>query len=250
MQIVLLAAGLGTRLKELTRSVPKTLVGLEGRALVDYIFASIELPQVDEVIVVGGYRFETLGEHVKAHATRPLRLVKNEEYDKGSILTVRAALPYVKGGFLLMNADHIHPRTMIRQLADCNDEITCACDRDRGLTDDDMKVKLNASGGVLLMDKKLTEWDCGYIGMTRVPDSQVEAYRGFVERTLEERGESANVEGIIQNMADHGEHASICDLSGHGWIEVDNQTDLVRAHELLREKPGLRALLDEAARTT
>lgn len=245
MQVVLLAAGMGTRLKELTRSIPKTLVGLRGRALVDYIFASIDLPEVDEVVLVGGFQFETLSEHVIAHATKPLRLVKNEDYAKGSILTVQAALPHVRGGFLLMNADHIHPTAMTKRML-ASKEITCACDRDRGLTDDDMKIKLTAAGEVLKMHKKLTDWDCGYIGMTCVPATCVDTYREWVEKTLELHGESANVEQIVQTMADHGLHGAICDLSGHGWIEVDNQTDLDRAHDLIQEKAGLRSLLGPA----
>jgi len=171
-----------------------------------------------------------------------LKLVKNEDYAKGSILTVGAALPHVRDGFLLMNADHIHPTAMTRQML-ASTGITCACDRDRNLTDDDMKVKLTPEGGVLKMHKKLTEWDCGYIGMTCVPAAHVETYGQWVEKTLELHGESANVEQIVQTMADHGVHADICDLSGHGWIEVDNQTDLDRAHELIQEKPGLRSLL-------
>ncbi len=244
MQVVLLAAGLGSRLKELTRSIPKTLLGLKGHAIIDYIFASIDLEEVEEVIVVGGFEFETLSRHVQEHATRPLKLVKNEDYKKGSILTVKAALPHVKSGFLLMNADHVHPKEMIRQLVACDGQITAACDRDRNLTDDDMKVKLNDDGGVLLMDKKLTKWDCGYIGMTRVPTSAVDTYREWADRTLEIHGESANVEKILQTMADHGVHAGICDLSGHGWIEVDNQTDLDAAHDLIQNRPGLRSLLD------
>lgn len=244
MQVVLLAAGLGSRLKELTESLPKTLLGLRGHALIDYIFSSINLPEVDEVIVVGGFQFETLSHHVAEHATRPLKLVKNEDYRKGSILTVKAALPHVRDGFLLMNADHIHPREMIRQLAGCDRGITCACDRDRNLTDDDMKVKLDDAGRVLQMDKKLTQWDCGYIGMTRVPAQQVSLYSEWVDKTLELHGEMANVEKIVQTMADHGLRAEICDLSGHGWIEVDNQFDLNLANDLIQARPGLKSLLD------
>jgi choline kinase len=244
VQVVLLAAGLGSRLKNLTESLPKTLLGLRGHALIDYIFASVDIPEVEEVIVVGGFQFETLGKHVLEHATCPVKLVKNEQYTKGSILTVKTALPHVTGGFLLMNADHIHPREMIRKLAACTQRITCACDGDRALTDDDMKVKLH-DGRVRFMDKKLTDWDCGYIGMTRVPETQVELYQAWVDKTLELHGDSTNVERIVATMADHGLGADVCDLSGLGWIEVDNQTDLDAAQCLIQDRPALRSLLPQ-----
>lgn len=61
MQAVILAAGLGTRLRPITEQIPKCLVPVQGKPLLTHILES--LPQIiDEIVIVRGY----LGEMVEA----------------------------------------------------------------------------------------------------------------------------------------------------------------------------------------
>ena len=187
MQAVLLAAGMGTRLLRLTEELPKTLLELHGKKILDCILGSLEIDRISEIIIVGGFRFDTLQEHLSSYNRKPTRLVRNPDYRQGSILTVEKALPHVTDSFILLNADHIHPLEMIRDLITDIDEITCACDFDRQLTDDDMKIRLSA-GRVAQMDKKLTDYDCGYIGMTVCPAEKLQLNREYVGQTKDQAG--------------------------------------------------------------
>jgi NDP-sugar pyrophosphorylase family protein len=62
MQCVILAAGKGTRLRPLTDNLPKPLVKVAGKTLLDHIVSSLP-SAVDELIIVTGY----LEEQIKAH---------------------------------------------------------------------------------------------------------------------------------------------------------------------------------------
>jgi NDP-sugar pyrophosphorylase family protein len=62
MQCVILAAGKGTRLRPLTDDIPKPLVLVAGKSLLEHIVAALP-SAVDELIIVHGY----LGEQIKAH---------------------------------------------------------------------------------------------------------------------------------------------------------------------------------------
>lgn len=241
MQAILLAAGMGLRLRPYTEKIPKTLLEVGDRAIIDHIVSALDLEEIDEIIVVGGFQHVRLATHLERFDTHRIRLVENPDYSEGSILTIAKALPLVRDSFILLNGDHIHPREMIRRLASQSSGITCACDRDRRLGDDDMKIKLEGDT-VWQIDKKLTDYDCGYIGMTFCHRDRLDTYRGYVEITRDRRGDRANVEAIVQELADGGEHVGVLDCSGFGWIEVDTAEDLEHARVEIRENIHLRQL--------
>jgi NDP-sugar pyrophosphorylase family protein len=59
MKAVILAAGKGTRMKELTNEVPKPMLKVEGRPILDHIVRGILSAGVKEIFIVTGYRAET-----------------------------------------------------------------------------------------------------------------------------------------------------------------------------------------------
>ena len=242
MQAIVLCAGMGTRLGERTKDLPKTMVELNGRPVFNYIWTSLQESPVEDIIVVGGYEFEKLSNYVNSLKGKPVRVVFNADYKLGSILTIEKALPYVREGFVVMNGDHIHPPAMMRRFLEPITDITCAVDRDRNLTDDDMKVSLTPEGRVAQMDKKLTQFDCGYIGMTQCPASHLELYKHYARITRERHGDGANVERIVHTLAGDGKSPSVRDVSGIGWVEIDNEYDLQVAHQMVKTNPHLGAL--------
>ncbi len=62
MKAIILAAGRGKRMRHLTKHQPKALIRVAGRPLLDHIFAALP-KEVDEVIVVIGYRGDRIREH-------------------------------------------------------------------------------------------------------------------------------------------------------------------------------------------
>jgi len=58
VKAVVLAAGQGTRLRPLTDDPPKVLVEVDGTPLIEYVFDSLIDINVDEFVVVVGYKKE------------------------------------------------------------------------------------------------------------------------------------------------------------------------------------------------
>jgi L-glutamine-phosphate cytidylyltransferase len=226
-QVVLLAAGMGTRLGELGGGLPKALFEVAGRKLLDRALEFAEHLGAGERVVVGGFRFDLVAAHL---AGRPLRLLENRDYRIGNLRTLETALPAIDGAFHLMNIDHIYPPAVAQRILEQpGEDITAFCDFDRPLGDDDMKVKLDANRRVASIAKTLREWDCGYVGMTYVPAARLPRYRDAVFATRADKGDPANVEQVLQRLADDGEPVAIGDISGLGWYEVDNAEDLAKA---------------------
>ena len=229
MKALILAAGVGNRLGH---DKPKALVQIVGCELICHQLDFLRHPAITEIGVVGGFRFDALAARVG-----PARLFENKSYRQGNILTLQAALPFLDETFLLMNVDHIYPNKMLDHILKQVRGITTACDFDRPLVEDDMKIKKNAQGRLIAIDKKLDNYDGGYIGMTVVPREQLPAYLSAFEKTLAVQGPKASVEMILAELASTGKPVAIADTSGIRWLEIDTPEDLKKAETRLRQGP-------------
>lgn len=237
MQAIILAAGLGTRLGDLTVAEPKALIAVGGHALIDYALAFATAAGAEHRIVVSGFFHRELASRVGERDVDAV-VVENSDFRKGNLLSLLAGRARLEpGGFLLMNVDHVYRPAIARlvvEVAERAREVTAFCDRDRTLGADDMKVRLDDSGRVAEMSKTLPRWDVGYVGMTWVPAARVAAHSDAAHHLLETAGESTHVEAVLVEMARRGEPPVIADISGHGWLEIDEPDERMRAEEVLR----------------
>ena len=234
MQAIILAAGMGNRLGELTIDRPKGMVCINEHELIRYVLSYMEHPDIDDITVVTGFERDIIEDFIKENYP-DVNLVCNMDYEAGNIMSLAAAMPHITDDFLLMNADHIYPLKMLRHILKNMNGITAICDFDRELSDDDMKVKLNDEGALLRIDKKLQDYDCGYIGMTMCTRDHLNIYREAFDSVLRDIGDNACVENILGWLGDHSAEVNICDASGMPWLEVDTPEDLEHAERTLRE---------------
>jgi mannose-1-phosphate guanylyltransferase len=109
MKAVLLAAGLGTRLRPLTDALPKCLVRIGDRALLDIWLDALSDVGVDEVLLNTHHLAEQVAAHVASRADGPPVRLLHEETLRGSAGTLRAArdLLGLDPTFLAVNADNL-----------------------------------------------------------------------------------------------------------------------------------------------
>lgn len=103
---MLLAAGLGTRMRPLTDTLPKPLVPVGGRTLADHVLDRLAAAGVGTVVVNVHYRAEQMRRHL-ARRRQP-RIVVSDETDRlaDSGGGVRRALPWLgEAPFIVCNAD-------------------------------------------------------------------------------------------------------------------------------------------------
>jgi len=240
MRAIVLAAGTGSRLGEITKARTKGMVPVKGKKLINYLLEFLENNFFDEIIVVGGFCYEDLRDHIETLNYKNVRVIENKNYLKGNIFTLVTALGEFKDdSFLITNVDHIYPPVMFKKMKESMSGITGMCDFDRSLGADDMKVKLREDKRIQSISKQLDIFDCGYIGMTYVDKDSEKYYRASVNATIAKVGEKAVVENVLQFMAEDGSNApKICDLSGFGWYEVDTEEDLLKAEKGLENDPN------------
>lgn len=103
---MILGAGLGTRMRPLTDVVPKPLVRLDGRALIDHALDRLESAGVTRVVVNVHYLADRLEAHLQSR-THPTIVISDERtqlLDTGGGIV--KALPLIgESSFIIHNAD-------------------------------------------------------------------------------------------------------------------------------------------------
>ena len=83
MQAIILAAGMGKRLKELTRDNTKCMVRVNGVTLIDRMLHQIERHNLSRIVIVTGYEGQKLREYIVTLGIRtPIEFIDNPIYDR------------------------------------------------------------------------------------------------------------------------------------------------------------------------
>jgi N-acetyl-alpha-D-muramate 1-phosphate uridylyltransferase len=101
---MVLAAGLGTRLRPVTDTVPKPLVELNGRTLLDHAIDRLERAGVEYIVVNTHYLAAKIAEHLASRGHPQVDISEESELlDTGG--GVAQALPSLGETFFVVNAD-------------------------------------------------------------------------------------------------------------------------------------------------
>jgi choline kinase len=233
MQVVLLAAGLGSRLGKLTERSPKALIPVGDVPLLVHAIRFARRLSPEEIVVVGGYGFGLVAEEL-ARRGEMVTLIENRDFRDGNLVSLFAARPHVRGELVLMNVDHIYRPAIAEIVARPAEEATAFVDTDRPLGADDMKVARDPQGRIRAISKTLDRFDAGYVGMTRVPSAALGRYWAAADAVAAAEGRAIHVERVLGHLAGTDRPPACRDISGHGWLEVDSAEERDRAEAAVR----------------
>jgi len=117
MKAVILAGGLGTRMRPLTYTIPKPLLPLVGKPLVARMIESLP-PNVDTVVLAVSYMREALEDHFKANPCGRKVIIVNEPSPLGTGGAIKNVSQHLDETFIAMNGDQISSvdlKAMVRQ---------------------------------------------------------------------------------------------------------------------------------------
>jgi len=103
---VILCGGLATRLGELTRKTPKSMLPIRGRPFIDWQLANIQAQGIKEVVLCTGHLEAPIREHVGNGRHHGLRVsYSHEEVPLGTAGALRQALPLLPDTFFVTYGD-------------------------------------------------------------------------------------------------------------------------------------------------
>ena len=236
---IILAAGMGTRLRPLTDTRPKCLVELAGRPLLDRQLDALRAAGVEDIHIVGGYLAEQLE---RPGLTRHL----NPDYASTNMVhTLFCAEPALTGDqdLLIAYGDIVYEPGIVQQMLACDAPLCLAVDlawrdywqaRMEDPLADAETLKLTPEGHVRELGRKPQSYadiEGQYIGLIKVRADHVRRLgeiRNAMDREARYDGKDfANMfmTSFLQHLIDIGIPLRAVPIR-NGWLEVDAPEDL------------------------
>jgi len=253
MQAIILAAGMGKRLKELTQDRTKCMVQVNGVALIDRMLHQIERRHLSRIVIVVGYEGEKLMEYIDTLGIRtPIVYVHNPIYDKtNNIYSLALAKDYLcQDDTLLFESDLIFEDSVIDQLLDDPRETLALVDKYESWMDGTC-VKLGADDSIasFVPGKSFKFQEAGeYYKTVNIYKfgrhfSQTH-YVPFLEAYSKALGNNEYYEQVLRviTMLDDPEIRAKR-LNGQLWYEIDDIQDLDIASSMFAQDPDFKVSL-------
>ena len=129
MQSVILAGGLGTRLRPLTNRIPKVLLKVCGKEFLFWLIDWQASQGIDDIVVCAGYLYEAIARSLNSLAIPGVTIrLSVEEQPLGTAGAVRNAAPLLDEEFFLVNGDTYLPvsyETISRRWKEIRGRVDC-----------------------------------------------------------------------------------------------------------------------------
>jgi len=234
---VILSAGQGSRLLPLTEDLPKCLLDLEGRSMLEWQLRALAAVGVPEAVVITGFRSEKVEAAVEQIAPRGLRVrtLFNPFYKVAdNLASCWMARGELRGNCLLINGDTLFEPAIARRLLEAPAApITLTIDRKPRYDDDDMKV-ITEGERLRAVGKKLTDGVNGEsIGFSRFQGEGAALFVAELERTMRTKeGTGLWYLSAMNRLAGSGADVRVVSIEGLDWGELDFAADLAPARAM------------------
>lgn len=250
MQAIILAAGMGKRLGDLTKENTKCMIKVNGIYLIDRLLDQLEPLNLERIILVIGYQGEKLRAHIEERSGRtPIEYIHNPIYDKtNNIYSLYLAKEELqKQDTLLIESDLIFEDTLFRKILD-NPYPNLALVAKYEPWMDGTMVCLNVENDIIdFISKKAFRYADidNYYKTVNIYKFSKEflrtSYVPFLEAYSKALGNNEYYEQVLRviTLLDRCELKGL-PLEGERWYEIDDIQDLDIAETIFAEKDRLK----------
>ena len=115
MKAVILAAGEGKRLRPFTETMPKVMLPIANKPILEYVFDAVKFSGIDELVVVVGYKKEVIMDYFKDYNTIKITYVTQDK-QLGTAHAILQAKKHIKDSFIVLSGDNIIDQKSITKL--------------------------------------------------------------------------------------------------------------------------------------
>ena len=246
MNAIIIAAGSGKRVGKDVKYIPKSMVKVNGKPIIDYQISVLKQAGIDEIVVITGPYSE------KFHLDN-VKYVKDQNYIKHDILgSLMEAKDFLKNNILVLYSDIIFELKIIKQILDLKGDISIAVDMNwekmyEGRTEhpksEAENVQLNKIKKIIKIKKNIQNEnkDVGeFLGIIKFSPRGSELFIKKYEELIKTHNgtfqqsssiSKAYLTDMIQEMIDSKIDVEPVLISGK-WCEIDTMQDLKNAEKI------------------
>ena len=129
MKAIVLAAGLGNRLRPLTNEIPKCLVEVNGKTLLENILDNLIAVGVKETWIVTGYLASKVSTRIgETYRGMPINYLENSDYAKtNNIYSLALALRKMDDDMILSECDLYYGASVFKKMMEVRRDCTILC---------------------------------------------------------------------------------------------------------------------------
>ena len=227
-QAVIMAGGLGSRLKEKTSFMPKGFIEIGGVPIIEQSIQKLFFSGIEEIIIGTGHCAEWYERLAKRYPC--IKLSYNKNYaETGSMGTLAVCAPFVYGDFLLLESDLIYDIAGLRVLInESHKNIILASGETK--SGDEVYLEASEKGFLKKHSKKRSEIQTlsgELTGLTRLTKETLGKMVLYMEDHLSDQPKmeyEAAMSAVSNTEEDH--KIFIKKIEHYLWREIDDETHL------------------------
>ena len=247
MKAIFIAAGRGSRLGSLTEDLPKPLVDINGKSIIERQIELLRKKNIDDIIIVTGYKKEKFEFKNVKYIFNPNFLIDEQA---GSLMSARQKF---SGDVLIMFGDILFDEHILQQVLDSSGDISIAIDKDWEKSYQERNDNpIDKADKVLLKNEKIIKISAKQIDLQQNEDTGellgimklssngskilIEHYERLEKNHTgnfhdAESFKKAKFVDILQELLSLGIEINPVPINGN-WCEIDTSDDLVRAKKI------------------
>lgn len=235
--IIILAAGIGSRLRPITDELPKCMVPVNGKAIIERVLTQIAKSPVEKTVwVVSGYKEEVLQDFINQLGV-PVNFVPNPDYNRtNNMYSLNLALKQTdpEAGLVIINADCVYEDAIVNEMLFSQGNLI-AVDTSQ-FSEESMKVTVNGNGFVTAMAKSIPEGEGNHVSMDIYTFNQEFKQRllNLTNEVIEGGDLNSWTEVALHMLSQQEQNIGVADFSGMKWMEIDDHSDLKKAEQIFK----------------
>lgn len=254
-EVIILAAGENSELKNIIGEIPKSLININGKTILEHQISTLKKVGLNNINVLIGYKKEKFN-------ISGVNYIVNEEYSKTGVLnSLMKAEEKMKKGFIYINSDILLDERLLKELCERKEDTVIVVDNSYLYHKHEVDKKLDAvvtkkgkqpsyqrlrdsEDFAVKLGKTIPKEDMTheFIGLAKFSktgaDNLIKLYKHskanhFGKFHEAESFEKAADTDMIQELINRGLNVSIHETNG-GWIEIHTEKDLEIAKDMLR----------------
>lgn len=248
MKGIILAAGMGTRLNKYTENLPKGMLEVKGKSLIEHQIETMRSLGIEKIVIIKGYMPDKI-------SFRNVVYYTNKEYETTNMVeSLFCALKEFNDDCIVTYSDIMYEDTVLTKAirSQCNIGVVVDCDfeeywKARLGTEyrEDMESLIVEREVITSLGKdnpKLHEVNGRYVGILKFSKKGISdlSSRYFLlkeENKISKYGnrpfEKWYMTDLIQNMIDKGHRVEPINIS-RGWLELDRNEDFEKLNSWLK----------------